>query len=187
MFSPALHSRQASRPAPEPTCWTRRSTLQAAFGLLGASCLGAAARTSNTDQHGWPKVDAVPGGIARLPLGAGTSRPAAFFDGIPLLVTGNPQGWTAWVGIALASASGPKSITVTQENGTRETGVARLIEFKVAAKKYLEQHLKVAPGTVDLSPENQARYQRERAHQAAVMATFTPPEPLWDTRTDAQR
>ena len=40
-------------------------------------------------------------------------------------------------------------------------------------KRYLEQRLTVAPGTVDLSPEDEARYERERAHQATVMATFT--------------
>ena len=35
--------------------------------------------------------------------------------------------------------------------------------------------MSVAPGTVDLSPENEARYERERAHQATVMQTFTEP------------
>ena len=187
MSSPVRHPRQAFQPISEPTLWTRRLALQAAFGLLGASSWSVAARTANSDQPQWPKRDAVPGGIARLPLGSATTRPAAHVDGIPLLVTGNPQGWTAWVGIALASTPGLKSITVTQENGAKEAGTTRLIEFKVAAKKYLEQHLTVAPGTVDLSPENEARYQRERAHQATVMATYTPPEPLWDTRTDALR
>ena len=35
--------------------------------------------------------------------------------------------------------------------------------------------LQVAPRTVDLSPEDQARYERERDHQAVVTATFTEP------------
>ena len=39
------------------------------------------------------------------------------------------------------------------------------------------QQLKVSPRTVDLSPEDQARFERERAHQQAVMATFTEPDP----------
>ena len=47
----------------------------------------------------------------------------------------------------------------------------------LADKRYREQRLTVAPRTVDLSPENQARYGRERDHQAAVMATFSTPLP----------
>jgi murein DD-endopeptidase MepM/ murein hydrolase activator NlpD len=33
----------------------------------------------------------------------------------------------------------------------------------IAAKRYAEQQLKVSPRTVDLSPEDQARFERERA------------------------
>ena len=41
----------------------------------------------------------------------------------------------------------------------------------------IEQRLSVAPHTVDLSPEDEARWQRERTHQAGVMATFSTPLP----------
>jgi murein DD-endopeptidase MepM/ murein hydrolase activator NlpD len=74
------------------------------------------------------------------------------------------------VGIPLAAKPGPASITV-QSEGTGQ----RQVTYTIEAKKYQEQRLKVAPGTVDLSPENEARYERERAHQATVMATFTEP------------
>ena len=52
--------------------------------------------------------------------------------------------------------------------------------YAIIAKRYSEQRLKVAPATVDLSPEDHARYERERVHLAAVMATFTeaPPEAM---------
>jgi murein DD-endopeptidase MepM/ murein hydrolase activator NlpD len=46
-----------------------------------------------------------------------------------------------------------------------------------APKSYREQQLKVAPGHVDLSPEDLARHQREREHLATVMATFSEPPP----------
>jgi murein DD-endopeptidase MepM/ murein hydrolase activator NlpD len=89
---------------------------------------------------------------------------------VPLLVLGEPAGWTAAVGIALSARPGPASITVQSEGSE-----PRQLGYTIEDKKYVEQRLKVAPGTVDLSPENQARYERERSHQATVMATFTDP------------
>lgn len=112
----------------------------------------------------------VPGGIAQLHLGAAALRPVAHAGEVPVLVLGSPAGWTAIVGIPLSAKPGQASITVQSEGGT-----VRQVGYTIAAKKYLEQRLTVAPGTVDLSPENAARYERERAHQAVVMATFTEP------------
>ncbi len=51
----------------------------------------------------------------------------------------------------------------------------RSIAYEIRPKKYLEQRLRVAPGHVDLSPDDQARYEREREHQLKVMATFSAP------------
>ena len=116
----------------------------------------------------WPTSAQVPGGIARLALGPAPTRPLAYAGDVPLLVLGDPAGWTALVGIALATPPGPASISV-QVDGSGQ----RQLDYTVVPKKYAEQRLTVAPGTVDLSPENQARYERERAHQATVMATFT--------------
>lgn len=112
----------------------------------------------------------VPGGIARLPLGAAALRPVAQVGEVPVLVLGSPAGWTAIVGIPLSAKPGQASISVQSEGGA-----VRQVGYTIAAKKYLEQRLTVAPGTVDLSPENAVRYERERAHQAVVMATFTEP------------
>ncbi|KAI5931832.1 Methylcytosine dioxygenase TET1 [Manis javanica] len=42
-------------------------------------------------------------------------------------------------------------------------GAPRTLPYEVRDKKYTEQRLKVSPKTVDLSPEDDARYQRERA------------------------
>ena len=47
--------------------------------------------------------------------------------------------------------------------------------YVIAPKRYAEQHLKVAPRTVDLSPADLARHEREREHQQGVIASFSAP------------
>jgi len=164
---PTLHT------APSCPGLHRRTALLGAVGLLvlPAPPLRAAALP-----QAWPRALAVPGGVARLPLGPGAVRPAAHLrqgeHDVPLLVVGDAQEWTALVGLALATAPGPAQITVRVADGSTRT-----VAFTVAPKRYSEQRLQVAPGTVDLSPEDQARFERERAHQAQVMATFSTPLP----------
>ncbi|MDB5870110.1 MAG: peptidase, partial [Polaromonas sp.] len=65
---------------------------------------------------------------------------------------------------------GEASITVQAPEGGR-----RRVAYTVAPKQYSEQRLKVSPRTVDLSPQDAARYERERVHQATVTATFSEP------------
>lgn len=119
--------------------------------------------------RGWPRDSAVPGGVARIDLGPAAARPQAWADGVPLLVLGSPSGWTALVGIALSAEPGTARIRVQGEAGERE------LAYTIAPKRYTEQHLKVSPRTVDLSPEDLARHERERAHQQGVIATFSAP------------
>ena len=147
---------------------SRRSALVVAAGLLTlhASRLATAAVPPSAPDL-WPNASHVPGGVARLSLGPAAARPVAFSGDVPLLVLGDVIDWVALVGIALAAKPGVASIDVQTGDGKRQ------IRYTIAAKKYAEQRLSVAPGTVDLSPENEARYERERAHQAVVMATFT--------------
>ena len=120
----------------------------------------------------WPQALQVPGGVARLSLGPAATRPVAQVRqgaaDVPLQVIGDAIEWTALVGIPLAAAPGDAFITVLAEGGS-----PRRVHYSVARKQYQEQHLKVSPRTVDLSPGDQARYERERDHQAQVMATFT--------------
>jgi len=92
--------------------------------------------------------------------------------GVPLLVVGDSIEWTAIVGIALAASPGDMQLTVHLPGAAERT-----LPYTVASKRYAEQRLKVAPRTVDLSPQDQARYERERDHQAQVMATFSTPVP----------
>ena len=110
----------------------------------------------------------VPGGVAVLPLGPAGQRPVARLGEVPLLVVGQADGWTALVGIALSAVPGEALIEVVAPDGS-----ARSLPFQIRPRTYQEQRLKVAPKHVDLSPEDQARFERERTHQQAVMATFS--------------
>ena len=146
-----------------------------AFILLPSA---RAAQPAPEGQSPWPRASSVPGGIARLSLGPAATRPRArTADDLPLLVTGDPIEWTALVGIPLAAQPGEARIRVLREDGS-----TRELSYAIAPKRYSEQHLKVPPRTVDLSPEDLARYERERAHQQTVMATFSEPAPQGELR-----
>ncbi len=136
--------------------------------LLGAGVLVPGARGAAPDITLWPRPAPVPGGVARLALGHGAQRPLARFADAPVLVMGDPIAWTAVVGIALATQPGPALLQVDAPGAA-----PRSLPFTVATKRYAEQRLTVAPRTVDLSPADEARYERERVHLAAVMATFS--------------
>ena len=122
-----------------------------------------------------PAQRAAPGGVVEIALGESADRPTARLGDQPLMVVRNGTGWTAVVGIALSTQPGPAEIVVR-----RPSGQAERIAFEIEPYAYAEQRLKVAPGQVDLSKKNLARYEREAAHIKKVMATFseTPPERL---------
>jgi murein DD-endopeptidase MepM/ murein hydrolase activator NlpD len=150
---------------------TRRT---AALGALGTLLLTRAGPLrAQQGEANMPKASLVPGGVALLPLGPAAKRPDASLypskgeEPVPVLVTGGPEAWTAVVGIPLSATTGEARIDV------RMNGSQRAVPFMIAPKRYAEQRLKVAPKTVDLSPEDLARYERERTRQQAVMATFT--------------
>ncbi len=139
-----------------------RATLRQGMALL----LGLATATLTCAQI---ETRPVPGGVVALDLGPAPQRPRVTYGKVPALVMGDPNGWRAVIGIALATPVGPASVEVIDA----AHGKTRRIGFDVGAAAYAEQHLKVAPGHVDLSKENQARYERERAQQAATIATFS--------------
>lgn len=148
-----------------------------------------------------PDARPAPGGVALVALGAAADRPQASLRGLPLLVTGSPAGWTAVVGVALDAKPGTAQIQVMRLAATAATAAAgsaasgadvpasnspttpaavtttttTTITFSIQPFRYAEQRLTVAPGQVDLSAENLARHQREREHQAGVIASFSPP------------
>ena len=175
-FGPATDPR-----APAPAhdfLITRRDALWGAAGLLALPAAAKAPASSHAAAAPavWPRALQVPGGVARLPLGPATRRPMAQVRvgeaDVPVLVNGDASAWTAVVGIPLAAAPGEAHITVLPDVAG---GAPRTVPYTVGPKQYKEQHLQVAPRTVDLSPDDQARYERERDHQARVMATFTEP------------
>ena len=167
-----------------PTSHSLLNRRQALLGAVGTLALPAsvwAARTAPPAPEMWPKNLQVPGGVARLSLGPAATRPVAHMRlgdaDVPLLVLGDVIEWTALVGIPLSATPGPAHITVQGAEGS-----SRQVGYTVAPKKYSEQRLKVAPGKVDLSPEDEARYERERDHQAGVMAIFSAPLPSTSLR-----
>lgn len=152
------HRRSLSRPL------GRRDVLRLALGVAAWP-----AHTHAADDAVRPRHEAVPGGVARVELGPAAKRPQASAGDVPLLVVGDPIQWTALVGIPLTARAGTQRIAVRAPHGAR-----REFSYTVHEKRYAEQHLKVAPRTVDLSPADLARHERERAHQQEVIATFSP-------------
>ena len=123
----------------------------------------------------WPQDSRVPGGVARLSLGPASARPRLSYNDAPVLVLGDMIEWTALIGIPLATAPGDYRLQVEADGRTRE----QLLTIR--DKQYVEQRLKVSPKTVDLSPEDNARYEREAAHLKTVMSSLVQPLPFGDS------
>jgi murein DD-endopeptidase MepM/ murein hydrolase activator NlpD len=69
-------------------------------------------------------------------------------------------------------APGEQAIEVEQPGSD-----PRRVAFTVKPKQYRTQELKVPPGQVNLSPEDEARVAREREKVVAALASFTPDAP----------
>jgi murein DD-endopeptidase MepM/ murein hydrolase activator NlpD len=99
----------------------------------------------------------------------GTARPTARYQGHTVMVREQGADWLAVVGIPLAAdPAAPQALEVIDAEG-RE----RRLGFDLQDKRYAEQQLKVAPRHVELSPPDQARAQRERAHLREVLRRFS--------------
>jgi murein DD-endopeptidase MepM/ murein hydrolase activator NlpD len=147
---------------------TRRGLLAFLASTLTASALPRSARSRDL-----PRSETVPGGVARVALGAGAKPPRARVNGERVLVIREGAGWTAIVGIPLDAKPGSRIAVVAEPP---EAG-SETIEIEVAPKQYATQHLKVAPGKVDLSKADLARYERERAHLDQVLRSFSETAP----------
>ena len=149
---------------------TRRSLL-AGLACGGGLAALPATRAIALPASGLPQARATPGGVVLLALGSAEQRPSARFDELPVLIGGDAAGWTAVLGLALDSPSGPAFLQV------QRAGAIESLGFLIESHTYAEQRLRVAPKHVELSAADLARHQRERAQQAQVIALFSQPLP----------
>jgi murein DD-endopeptidase MepM/ murein hydrolase activator NlpD len=120
-----------------------------------------------------PRASPVPGGVARIRLGAAAEPPRVHLGGDRVLVIREGDEWVAFVGIPLATKPGAKvRVEAELAGGRRER-----FEIDVAPKQYAAQHLKVPRDQVEISAENLARYERERAHLDGVLRAFSESPP----------
>ena len=108
-----------------------------------------------------------------MPLGASPKAPHVRLGNDPVLVVREGDEWIALVGIPLTTRPGAK-LRLQAEYADGKRG---RFEIEVQSKAYATLHLKVAPGQVDLSAEDLARYERERAHLQALLRTFSDAPP----------
>jgi murein DD-endopeptidase MepM/ murein hydrolase activator NlpD len=154
------------------------ASLLACDAAIGAEGTSAPASTPVASPRALtlPKESHVPGGVVLLPIdGAADDPPTVTLAGSRAMVLRVKERWLAVVGVPLSTEPGPLKISVE----TRSASVQeKIVEIK--AKQYRVQKLKVAPGMVDLSPEDQARTDSERPRIQAGLATFSdePPSTL---------
>src|SRR6478736_9644386 len=81
-----------------------------------------------------PRAAAVPGGVVTLPVGgAAEERPVVTYDGRPVMVLKQPNGWLAVVGVNLDTEPGERSVEV------QRGGAVRKITFRIGPKAYRTQ------------------------------------------------
>lgn len=130
-------------------------------------------RSAAGDTLELPQESRVPGGIYALAIEAPPElRPTVLFDGNRALVLRAKDQWLAIVGIPLSTSPGPAEVLL-------QAGVerARPVRFEISGKEYASQHLKVAPGQVNLSKRDLARVERERVRIRGVLATYSKTQP----------
>ena len=138
----------------------------------GAACLTAllplaAARAA------LPHQELVPGGVALIETGnAAKPAPVVTYGGKRVLTVADQGKWIAVLGLPLSTKPGVVAVDIRTADGTHN---ARRV--KVADKKYVEQRLKVAPGQVDLAPDDLARVETEQKRIRGSLDSFSTPLP----------
>lgn len=139
---------------------------------LVAVAMGAAP-VPGADAFIAPRVATVPGGVATFKLAYPPDRlPTVVFNGRPVMVVRQQDSWLAILGIGLSIAPGEYHVDVLEPGGGEQK-----LPFKVSAKEYAVQQLKVPPSQVNLSPEDEARVTGETQKVRAALDAFTPTSP----------
>ncbi len=121
----------------------------------------------------------VPGGVAVVDLGEGSSAPQARYQGKPVLVVKEEgRRWIAIVGIPLTVKPGTQQIEASGQT----------LSFTVGPKHYREQRITLKnQEQVNPSPANLKRIERELAEQTRAYQQFSPRQPsnlLFDKPVD---
>jgi murein DD-endopeptidase MepM/ murein hydrolase activator NlpD len=127
--------------------------------LLASACITQA----------FPTQQAVPGGIAIIPLNTQQSQPPVVrYEDKRVTVLEQSDGWLALVGIPLDSSAGIQEIEVNSTNG-RE-----VIQFEVAPKHYRTQRLRIKDkNKVEPDEDSSERIVQEMALQKSLASRFT--------------
>jgi murein DD-endopeptidase MepM/ murein hydrolase activator NlpD len=134
--------------------------------LIGLA-LAAAAQTAGA---ALPQQSVVPGGVALISVGDGKDpAPTVTFGGKRVLTLAQDGQWIAVLGLPLSTKPGAVSIDVQALGGTR---VQKSVQ--VQDKQYVEQRLKVAPGQVDLAPQDLERVEVEQKRIRESLDSFSP-------------
>src|SRR5262245_24953186 len=143
----------------ESRCWIARLVgVPAAFFLVTAHA-----------QLEMPDAAAVPGGVAILDVGpVSAPAPEVHYNDHRVMVLAEGERWRAIVGIPLSVEPGKQLVRIgnAEDKPTYRS-------FKVAPKKYAVQRLKVPPGQVNLSKEDNERVARERVNIDTALDTWT--------------
>ena len=116
---------------------------------------------------------AAPGGVAAVPVGRGAQPPQVTVDTMRVLVTRDAKEWCALVGIPLSAKPGEKIVLDIR----RPNAPGQQRRVTVGRKKYPSQRISVPREQAELSPEQLAQYEKERAHLREVLGTFSDPAP----------
>jgi murein DD-endopeptidase MepM/ murein hydrolase activator NlpD len=141
-------------------------------GILHAAQPSTDARAQG-EEASWPTERAAPGGVVLVLLGHHAVAPRAWSGEVPVMVRPRGGEWVAVVGVPLAAAAGTAELAWQAADAPRRS----VMSYRIGAHRYAEQRLKVAPGQVDLSAEDTARYEREREHLRKVVATWSDESP----------
>jgi murein DD-endopeptidase MepM/ murein hydrolase activator NlpD len=147
--------------------------MRMAWFLFAASATSFGVSQAAVQGPELPRASVVPGGVFITPVEGAADQPSTVtLDGKRVMVIRSKDRWLAVVGIPLSTKLGPASISVKEGNAAEVP-----ISFNVVDKQYPTQSLKVAPGKVDLSPEDQERSSKESERIRAALATYSPDAP----------